>query len=878
MRAFWEKQLGVFPAERRDCAKTAGLFLVVFFFFAIFRNYVDATFLKRAGPDALPLMLCASGAASMLLFAGLKRLSRRIADRLLLGLLLLGSGACQFGLGALGGSLGAALLYVLLGVMDGFLLVQLWNLAQERFDARQGRRLFRLFMAAQVLGATIGGFATGPLVRLIGVEALLWLCASSSCLIGTFLIRDVGAVRRNDATSPPPAPSPAEVLDAFAKRPIFRFLCVCAVLPNLVLPALAYQFGVLADARFDAEHGLLEFLGWFRGGLTASIFLCIVFCGPLHNRASTRTLALFAPVNQCLAFGLLSAWFSLWSAAYAQFSSIFLQRVVLGPLTKQLSGLMPGRMLAWSQIFVRGTLTQGASLTGAALLLLIKQALPPQTPAWPALAISLLWTIETLRFRRRYGVGLKDVMVERGLDLDHFDDVAAGRLDPEPESRLPLSIDDYPEDLLDLMASMDLPSMDPEKALAGLAASDAAVRARAAASFALSRDPRALNALVAALGDVETVRRASIEALVRFGTDAAPLLEGALESSNPRVRTAVLETLRQGAITQVDLGPFIGRALIDDYSGRIAAEALSPLTGAPVANLCRDRLLELGRERLHEAFLALGIKRPGLRLAYAAFAAGNAPAAAEYLDAALDPVDSARVSPLIDSIPEAERIACGRAVLPLPRFAGPENALAAATRGLDATAAALAFVALTELPRSPGLIPLAQAGLVHPDAEVRGAARYALNRLLDKEADMPPFITQVRLLGDFPLFAGLGVRELRALASIAQTVVPEDGAPMLRRGDPFPGLFLVAKGRVVERAPDGRTVSIVPTKGFFNAEGVFLGQRARNDHLSDGETELMLFTTANFLELIEIYPRIGMNMCRALSQMVSQSSDKTSSS
>jgi hypothetical protein len=51
-----------------------------------------------------------------------------------------------------------------------------WGVGSMAFDTRQAKRLFPLLAAAGILGTTIGGLATKPLVAVVGAENLLIAC------------------------------------------------------------------------------------------------------------------------------------------------------------------------------------------------------------------------------------------------------------------------------------------------------------------------------------------------------------------------------------------------------------------------------------------------------------------------------------------------------------------------------------------------------------------------------------------------------------------------------------------------------------------------------------------------------------------------------
>ncbi len=870
MKLFVERYLRVYPREYNATARSALLFLLVFLFFAIFRNYVDASFIKRYGPGSIPLMLCMGGALSLLVFSICRRLGARVSDRRMLIGFLCGAGLAQAGLYLLVSTeadLVYPLLYLLMILMDAFLLVYLWNLTQEMFDARQGKRLFRLFMLAQVVGGTLGSLASGPLALALGIDAVLLPCAAANVLLagGLFALWPKGAGARVGRTAPRQGLS--MLAACFERYPIFRFLCACAVLPNLILPILTYQFGVVAEAAFASEQELLSFLGWFRGATTCVTFAGILALGGVYDRLSTRSVAMAAPLNQCFAFSVMAVFFNLWAAAYAQFSTIFLQRAALGPLTKRLHSLLPREIAAWSQIVVRGMLCQASTIGGALLIIALKPEFSARQLSVLAIVLALVWAWEAFRFRRGYGAGLKQVMAEKGLDFDRFGDAALGHAEPEEPEQEVMSPETYPEAVLDLVAELDIPDLDQDTALPLLRDPEEQTRAAAAASFALSRDCSALNPLLGLLDDTEPVRRAAVDALSRYGAEAAPLLEQALPHSPPRVQRGILEVMRLARLRDADITPFLGRMLTAAYHSLMAARTLERGEQGASVDMLLQHLHERRLADLDLVFLGLWVRHKDMRLVFEAVNSGDAAAAVELLEAVLDPVTASRIVPLVDSIPDDERIARGRRVLPLRLDDTPARVLHGLCADPDPVTRLLALCTVGQAYAGPRLLSATQARTDDTEQDVRLAARYASERCLGKEATMPSIIHRVQSLQRFDVFSGLGIRELRAVASIIERAGHGQGETLIRRGEPLAGLHLISAGAITARTQDGQQREIGAGE-FFGALELFSDRPAECDYVAARDVDLLVIRSAHFLEIMKLYPLIGVNTCRYLAGLL----------
>ena len=861
------RSLGVYPSEVKDVLRLSLLFFLVFFFLALFRNYAESIFLKRYGASSLPLVLLLGGVMTALFFRASRTIAARFTDQAILAVFLGSLGLVQIGL--LGPVMAGMdpvypVMYLLLILVDAVLLVHLWNIGQEAFNVRQGRRIFRLLMAGQVLGATLGSLATLPLALALGTDAILPLCGAANLAAAAVLTL---AWRRTSPARVPSAPTngpPADLRAAFRDRPIFRFLCVSALASTMLLPILTYQFGIVVSAAFPDETGLLNFLSVLRAGTTLASFLAILGLGAIYARISPRSASLVAPLNQTLIFAGLTLWFELATAAYAQFSTIFLQRTVQGPANKLLFSLLPGDISDRAQVLVRGVLTQVGSILGAFLLLLLQPVLPARWTPLLALILAAVWTREAFVFRRRYRAGLKQVLVGDLLDPDLLAAAAAGRSGAATE---PMDLDAYPEGILVLMEELDAPHMPADQALADLSHPDECRRAQAAASFALSRDFRAVNPLIARLDDAEAVRRAAADSLAWFGSAILPSLELALQHSTVRVQEAILEILRLRDMDDFDLRPYFTRLLTSAYTLYLAREALAQRPDTLLLGFLRQALEEKQQADLGLIFSALWVQHADMRLLHEALTLGDAAVAVEMLEASLEPNLAAALVPLFDSIPLAEKIARGKILLPLPRLSTPARTLIVLADNESPTIRLCALGVIAEQFAGEVFIPACQPALADADPLVRAAATWCLTRCQGQEAPIPSILERIDSLRRFSVFSGMGIRELRAVASIVLATDVPAGRDIVHRGEPVDGLYLLARGRVV--LLDGEDgVGMIENGGFFGETEMFTDLPAAHTYRTASDAGLFVISRVHFLEIMKRYPFIGINLCRFLAHRV----------
>ncbi|MEW5726020.1 MAG: hypothetical protein AB1896_23125, partial [Thermodesulfobacteriota bacterium] len=84
MKKFLEKRLKIYEHEFGRFMWITAVFFAINFVAAIFRNYVDTSFLKRFGVDYIPLMLVINGLLTFVIFGVFNRLGRKYQDHALL--------------------------------------------------------------------------------------------------------------------------------------------------------------------------------------------------------------------------------------------------------------------------------------------------------------------------------------------------------------------------------------------------------------------------------------------------------------------------------------------------------------------------------------------------------------------------------------------------------------------------------------------------------------------------------------------------------------------------------------------------------------------------------------------------------------------------
>ena len=873
MKRFLEKRMKIYTAEQGRFFWLTLIFFIIYFVTPLFRNYTDTAFLKRYGPEHIPLMLIINSLLTFLVFGVANRLGRRFLDcSLFAGFLFfyaLSVGGLFFMVKA-DIDLAYPALYQLLNLLDSILLLYLWNITGDLFDARQGKRIFPLITAVQVLATSLGNFSTQAIAGLVGQDATL-LIFGATCLVLALFLAKTGKGWMENATTKEAKAKPtgrklAELPRLIKEYPIIRFLIVVGLVPSVVLPIFTYQFSVIANNTFASEGALISFLGNFRGVMTLISFVMLFAVGRLYSRIGLANSSLVLPINFALLFALLSAFFNIYVAATGQVVIRLMQRAVHGPVTKILFSIIPGELMLWSRTFIRGTVGKVGMLTGSMLMILLKPVIDAQYLAPIALLFSLWWVVEALIFGRHYRRSLKQVIMERRIDFDQIE--AARALDADGHA-LGLAHSALADRQDEILAEVDCQKIDPEEALPKLGDKNQTVRAEAAASFACNQDPRAVNRLVELLDDEEVVRRAAIDSLMTYRESILPFLESYILQAPVRAQRSILEAIRLSGAEGFEMRPFIGLKMTQAYNNLISLNRLQSVHDGIGVEMLTTHLREKNEEIISLVFHALWVQHPDMRLMYEALHSKDASIAVEMVEATLSRGLALHLIPLIEDIPIDEKIERGRRTFPLINNDTLERILVYLAMGDDPTTKMLSLLVMGQIkPRVTYFLPVVQRAAADPHPDVRQTAEFTLGKCLDKDVAMPEIIETINKLKTFSIFDQMGIRELQALASIATLESFAHEEVLIREGVEAGTIYLIVSGKLGvynNYGGPGQTRKVVLSEGSFVGElSLFTHFPPNASCVAVEPLEAFVIRHHQFQEIMKIYPQIGVNMCSFL--------------
>lgn len=291
--------------------------------------------------------------------------------------------------------------------------IVLWALAGMLFDLRQGKRLFGLIGAGDVLAIIAAGLAVPFIVRAVGTVNLLAFATAAQ--VATFALLAVILTSFRDRLAPEVDTSitkgprrPRSALD-IARDPFVALLFGVSVLSYLGYYVVDYLFYDRVDAMYPTTDALASFYGLFAAvmgavNLAANLFLS----GPVMTRYGVRFALLVLPVVIALGAGLsLAASLGIAgaSAAWLIIGTKLLDEVfrksIEGPSYRVLYQPLPRAERMRVQA-LRESVVEPAAMGLAGVLLLV-------LGTWLQLSIvELLWflagiTIAWLLFARRLG-------------------------------------------------------------------------------------------------------------------------------------------------------------------------------------------------------------------------------------------------------------------------------------------------------------------------------------------------------------------------------------------------------------------------------------------------------------------------------------------
>jgi len=548
---------------------------------AIGVSSAESLFLSRVGADALPSLYVALGLVTIVTTLGVTALLGRIAPMRVylfmpMVLVLLLAGARLLVEVDFDGIY--RVLWVTVFLFDTFTRLMLWGIAGISFDTRQAKRLFPLFVAAGILGVTVGGLSTGPLVEQLGTENLLLVWAGT-LLLGFVLTRaitrtasaaDSSSMRRIRRHRGGRVSDDLQAGFQYVRRSrLMRWIALSAVLFHALYYFLAFPFSKAVELAHPVEDEMTAFLGIFRGVTTGTALLITLLIATRFNaRYGLMAGFIVLAVFDLLGFSALSVSSTFMGIVAFRFFHEAWQSGITRTAWFAQFNIVPPVRREQTRMFVNGVCLQaGAMLVGVTLLVSNQLLEAKQLYIIGAVAAGLT-LFAVYRAREAYLSALVDAL-------------RAGR--PQVFSNEEDPFSSFQQDA----AAMNV-------AIAGMSDPDPMVRRVAADILSNLNVPEATPTLVDALadGDVD-VRVAVLPALARLNvTSAWDNVVNCLSDPEAEVRTQAVSTLQRLAKGSTNL-PMHVQPLLDDPVPSVCAMAAASLLAAGPHKRAEGKLLEM---------------------------------------------------------------------------------------------------------------------------------------------------------------------------------------------------------------------------------------------------------------------------------------------
>jgi hypothetical protein len=540
---------------------------------------INALFLARVGVEFLPYMYIAFAGVTVVTTVVLTTLLGRVSKKRLYLILPTVMGFALFVGWYLVGRDQAWIYSALwLGIYLYWTLEFLvaWGVGSMAFDTRQAKRLFPLLAAAGILGTTIGGLATKPLVAVVGAENLLiaWAIALFASVIPILLaLRDVQEAPSRSRWERPSLVKDLQLGIRFIRRSeLMRWLSVGALLMGILFFFVVFPFSKAVTEEFLDANEIAGFLGVFEGLTTAVAFFSSLF---LANRIYARIgfigALLIFPVIYMLGFSATAIYPAFFTIAALRFLQLVWRLGVADTAYQAVFNVVPAERREPVRAFIDGVPRQvGVALAGV-LLLVGENTLEPSALFALGGVIASAAVFAAYRALHAYRGALAQALQAGQPHVFFSEEEPFGGYQHDASA-----VDVVVEGMLD---------------------PDHGVRRVSADILGNLRVPKATQALVDAIEDPDPeVRAALLRSLARAGATSALLdVTACLADREPEVRLEAVETLYvlagypKGLLAQLepllsDTAPevrsYVAITILKGGPHQVASQVLAEMCGA----------------------------------------------------------------------------------------------------------------------------------------------------------------------------------------------------------------------------------------------------------------------------------------------------------
>lgn len=421
---------------------TAALLFIIRSSGIILNNYAETTFLKRYGVEYMPIVNMLNAVATFFITGFLSAFMRKIPGARILSYIFIFSGiivTCIRLLIPMGFDILYPILFMLKSQFELLQALLFWNMCNDLFNTRQSKRLFPLLTAGGVIGLILGSFGTPYFAKVFNLDNLLYLYLCTT-FMGAAIVQAMG---RNYTTLIFPEKTETEkkkkasmveefkeVLPLIKDSILVKIVLVLTFMPNVIIPIMNYQFNYAIDDQFASETAMLQFFGYFRGGLYVISLIILLFVGRIYGRWGLPVALMFHPFNYMIALFAFLFRFDMFSAMYARMSTNIIRTTINMPANSILIGLFPESYRNMIRPFLRGTVVRLALFVGSGLILVSGNYfdLHPRYLTLVALPFMLAWVAAPIVLKSNYARILRDLISRNLLDIKSLEQKELGQI------------------------------------------------------------------------------------------------------------------------------------------------------------------------------------------------------------------------------------------------------------------------------------------------------------------------------------------------------------------------------------------------------------------------------------------------------------------
>lgn len=429
MRSRILRLLKIYEDEISLLLWTAALLFVIRSSGIILNNYAETAFLKRYGVEYLPIVNMLNAVVTFFITGFLSAFMGKIPGARLLSYIFIVSGIAvtvirlliPFGMDIL-----YPVLFMLKSQLELLQALLFWNMCNDLFNTRQSKRIFPLLTAGGVIGLILGSFGTPYFAQIFNMDNLLYLYLCTT-LAGAAIVQGMGysfptlifpektGAKEKKRTSM--IQEFKDVLPLIKDSMLIKIVLILTFMPNVVVPIMNYQFNFAINEQFASEANMIQFFGYFRGGLYAVSLFILLFVGRIYGKWGLPVALMFHPFNYMIAFFAFLFRFDIFSAMYARMSTNIIRTTINMPANSVLIGLFPESYRGMIRPFLRGTVVRVALFVGSGLILVSENFIHPRYLTLVALPFMLVWMAGPVILKSKYAGILMELVSKNMLDL-----------------------------------------------------------------------------------------------------------------------------------------------------------------------------------------------------------------------------------------------------------------------------------------------------------------------------------------------------------------------------------------------------------------------------------------------------------------------------